>query len=75
MQCLALQASGKTIGEIAVECNVGYQTAVKHLLAARDRLGAKNNVHAVTLAIAFEVLSLDPDGNVVVPDRFNYLAA
>lgn len=61
--------------QIAAECSISYHTVDVTLRHTRARLGATNIPHAVVLAIALELISLDPDGNVSVPDKFNYLAA
>jgi DNA-binding NarL/FixJ family response regulator len=72
-QFLSLRATGKTNRKIAQECFVIEQTVHKTLEAARERLGAKNTLHAVVLAIALEILALDSDGVVTVPESSNHL--
>jgi hypothetical protein len=73
MEFLSLNAMGKTYSEIAAECYVSRPTVDKTIVSARERLGAKNVQQAIVRAIALELLILDADGNVSVPESFNYL--
>ncbi len=73
MQFLAMQAAGKSLSEIAEECFVSYKTVENTLRSARDRLEVKSTAQAIVIAIAFELLALDADGVVSVPETYNYL--
>ena len=49
--CLAWAAEGKTDWEISVILGISKSTVVKHLLSARDKLGAVNKAHAIAMAL------------------------
>ena len=49
--CLLWASDGKTDWEIAVILGISRSTVIKHLLAARDKLGAVNRAHTVANAI------------------------
>jgi DNA-binding CsgD family transcriptional regulator len=70
-QFLALTASGLKYDQIAVECFVSPKTVQEILREARSRLSARTTSHAIVLAIAYELLILDHDGNVSPPDSVN----
>lgn len=71
MQFLALQANGRTEGDIAAECNVSIWTVKATTSVARSRLGARSTLQAVVQAIALELLCLNGDGVVSVPVHFH----
>jgi predicted transcriptional regulator len=73
MQFLSLQAAGKTQNEIAAECFVSPNTVRNTIVTAQERLGAKSTLQAVVFAIAYELLACDSDGNVTIPEQYNYL--
>ena len=49
--CLLWAAEGKTDWEISVILGISKSTVVKHLLSARDKLGAVNKAHAIAMAL------------------------
>lgn len=49
---LALSACGLTLNEIGEELHVSFETAKSHTKRIRQKLGARNITHAVTLALA-----------------------
>jgi LuxR family transcriptional regulator, quorum-sensing system regulator BjaR1 len=49
--CLLWAAEGKTDWETSVILGISKSTVVKHLLAARDKLGAVNKAHAIATAL------------------------
>lgn len=51
LQALRLFARGRTADEIAVALNVRKGTAVYYLRVATRKLGARNRVHAVAIAV------------------------
>jgi len=55
-QCLKLSAEGLTAKEIARRLDRSVATVVLHLNSAARRLGARNRVHAVTLAAHYRLL-------------------
>jgi DNA-binding NarL/FixJ family response regulator len=75
MELLALRAQGLTNREIEKRCFICRQTVEKTLKAACEKMGTRSVMQAVTLAIAYEILILTGTGEVLVPERYNYLAA
>jgi len=51
IDCLLWSAEGKTDWEISMILGISRSTIVKHIAAARDKLGAMNKAHAVAMAI------------------------
>ena len=51
LETLRLFASGRTADEIAVALNVRKGTAMHYLRVATRKLGARNRVHAVAIAV------------------------
>ncbi|VVB50242.1 LuxR family transcriptional regulator (fragment) (plasmid) [Beijerinckiaceae bacterium RH AL1] len=49
--CLLWAAEGKTDWETSVILGISKSTVVKHLLSARDKLGAVNKAHAIATAL------------------------
>lgn len=59
---LALSAQGLRHADIAATCYVSLATVSTTLEDARVRLSANTLVHAVAIAVALELLTLDSDG-------------
>ena len=51
LEALRLFASGRTADEIAIALNVRKGVAIHYLRIATRKLGARNRVHAVAIAI------------------------
>ena len=51
IECLRWAAEGKTAAEIAIILGLSNHTVGHHLLEARRRLGTKNGVHTIAVAI------------------------
>jgi len=51
LEALSLFASGKTADEMAVALGVSKSMAMHYLRVAARKLGARNRVHAVAIAI------------------------
>lgn len=51
LEALKLFANGKTADEIAAELNVSRSMAQHYVRVAARKLGARNRVHAVALAV------------------------
>jgi LuxR family transcriptional regulator, quorum-sensing system regulator BjaR1 len=49
--CLLWAAEGKTDWEISVILGISKSTVVKHIVSARDKLGAVNKAHAIAIAL------------------------
>jgi DNA-binding NarL/FixJ family response regulator len=75
MQFLAMRGQGKLNKQIARECNVSEKTVEWTLRDACQRLGTTRTICAVVLAVAYEILILTADGDVLVPEAYNHLAA
>lgn len=58
-QVLALAAQGFTHQQIGLRLALSPCTVRAHLARARERLGALNTTHAVALALALGVISMD----------------
>lgn len=58
MDCLLWAAEGKSDWDISVILGISKPTVIKHLRAARDKLGAMNRAHAVLKGRASENYSL-----------------
>lgn len=54
--CLLWAAEGKTDWEISVILGISKSTVVKHLLSARDKLGAVNKAHAIAMALRVKLI-------------------
>ncbi|MCI4680598.1 autoinducer binding domain-containing protein [Rhodoblastus acidophilus] len=54
--CLLWAAEGKTDWEIAVILGISKPTVVKHLLSAREKLGAVTKGHAIAIALRMKLL-------------------
>jgi LuxR family quorum sensing-dependent transcriptional regulator len=54
--CLLWAAEGKTDWEIAVILGISTSTVVKHLLSAREKLGAVTKGHAIAIALRMKLL-------------------
>jgi LuxR family transcriptional regulator, quorum-sensing system regulator BjaR1 len=54
--CLLWAAEGKTDWEISVILGISRPTVVKHMLSARDKLGAVNRAHAIAMALRTKIL-------------------
>lgn len=64
MEILGLSANGWREREIAAHLNLSFYTVHNQLTAIRRRLGARNNMHAVAIALRHRILSLEEVGNV-----------
>ena len=51
VEALTLFASGKTADEMAVALGMSKSTALHYLRVAARKLGARNRVHAVAIAV------------------------
>lgn len=49
--CLLWAGEGKTDWEISVILGISRSTVIKHIAAAREKLGAVNKAHAIAKAI------------------------
>jgi DNA-binding CsgD family transcriptional regulator len=58
-EALKLAAGGYTAREISEQMVVAEITVKQHLQAAREKLGARNTLHAVVLAIARGLIDID----------------
>ncbi len=54
--CLLWAAEGKTDWEISVILGISKSTIVKHLLSARNKLGAVNKAHAIATALRIKLI-------------------
>lgn len=73
-EVLALAAQGLSIKEIGVRLGLTVHTVKTHLHALLGKLGARNQAHAVRLAVDADILRIAPlgpgaDGPVLAPDR------
>lgn len=55
--CLLWAGEGKTDWEISVILGISRSTVLKHILAAREKLGAVNKAHAIAKAIRTKLMS------------------
>ena len=62
LAALRLFANGKTADEMAVELGVSKSMALHYLRVAARKLGARNRVHAVALAVRSGLIK--PSGSV-----------
>lgn len=67
LEILCLVGAGLNTVEIGTALYLSRFTVENHLRLARERLGARNTAHCVTLAISQELLILDHDGQLLVP--------
>lgn len=60
-QCevLGLAAAGLCDSEIAHELTLSVHTVRSHLRTIRERLGARNTIHAMAIALVQGIISLD----------------
>jgi DNA-binding CsgD family transcriptional regulator len=56
LEALSLFANGRTSDEIAAALNVSRSMAQHYLRVAARKLGARNRVHAVALAVRLELI-------------------
>jgi DNA-binding CsgD family transcriptional regulator len=56
VRCLRLAAAGLTCEETAARLGRGPETVKSHLGRARLKLGARNTVHAVALAMSADLI-------------------
>ncbi len=54
--CLLWAGEGKTDWEISVILGISRSTVIKHIVSARDKLGAVNKAHAIAKAIRTKLL-------------------
>jgi len=54
--CLLWAGEGKTDWEISVILGISRATVRKHILSAREKLGASNKTHAIAIAIRMKIL-------------------
>lgn len=54
--CLLWAAEGKTDWEISVILGISRSTVIKHIAAAREKLGAVNKAHAIAMAMRAKLL-------------------
>lgn len=57
VECMRWAAEGKTDWEISMILGISEHTAARHLVNARDKLGAGNRVQAVAMAIRVGIIS------------------
>lgn len=69
LRILAHAASGLTNRQVAVEFGIHERTVENALRAIRERLGARDRVHLITVAFRDRLLGFDRDGRVVVAER------
>jgi LuxR family transcriptional regulator len=62
LAALRLFANGKTADEMAVELGVSKSMALHYLRVAARKLGARNRVHAVALAVRSGLIK--PSGSI-----------
>lgn len=62
VEFLAKSAKGMTYSDISKECFISEKTVSKALYEARQRLGAKNNLHCLSLAICRGEMFVGKDG-------------
>jgi LuxR family transcriptional regulator, quorum-sensing system regulator BjaR1 len=55
--CLLWAGEGKTDWEISVILGISRSTVIKHIAAAREKLGAVNKAHAIAKAIRIKLLA------------------
>lgn len=58
-EILSLAAQGLTDREVGEQLRLAVSTVKGTLAAARKRLGARNTVHAVALALSLDLVALD----------------
>lgn len=58
LQVLRLFAQGYSQIEIAYELGISLRTVEEHIMGSKDRLGAKNSVNAVAIAISRGIIEL-----------------
>jgi len=56
LQALTLFASGKTADEMAIALGVSKSMALHYLRVAARKLGARNRVHAVAIAVRMDLI-------------------
>lgn len=56
IECLRLLAGGESTKRVAHRLAISIKTAQHHVANARKKLGARNSVHAVALAVAQGIL-------------------
>jgi len=54
--CLLWASEGKTDWEISVILGISRSTVTKHIVSARDKLGAVNKPHAIAMALRIKLL-------------------
>jgi len=55
-ECLLWAADGKTDGEIATILGISKPTVTKHILSAREKLGAVTKAHAIAVALREKII-------------------
>lgn len=55
-ECLLWASEGKTDWEISIILGISRPTVTKHLLSARQRLGAVNRAHLIGAAIRHKII-------------------
>ncbi len=68
LEALTLFAAGKTADEIAAALGVSKSMAAHYLRVAARKLGARNRVHAVAIAIRKGVIGSSGGGEIRPPD-------
>jgi DNA-binding CsgD family transcriptional regulator len=56
VRVLRLLARGLTLGEAAGELGISRETARSQVKVARARLGARNQAHAIAIAVSAELI-------------------
>jgi LuxR family transcriptional regulator len=62
LEALRLFANGKSAEEIAAEMNIGRSMAQHYVRVAARKLGARNRVHAVALAVRLGLFEVSGGG-------------
>ena len=73
VEFLAMTAMGMKKAEIALKSGKSVWTVKAYLDSARFILGARTLPQAIAIAIAFEILGLDHEGNIHIPALEEYL--
>lgn len=68
LQVTALAATGLTNKQISERLRISERTVENGVRAARDKLGARDRAHLVTLAFKRRLIEFGPDGDVVAAE-------
>ncbi|GGB88858.1 hypothetical protein GCM10011494_03960 [Novosphingobium endophyticum] len=66
-QILKLIAKGYSAKEVALEINIAPRTVEGHIDTIKLKLRARNRTHMVTRAIAAQMLTVDDEGDMLIP--------